>query len=376
MYSGGKPEYSPLLASYESSSTLFSIVNFLASTTAQVNWRLYRKATSGAEDERVEVVSHAALSVLNKPTQFDTRQDLFEAAQQHIDLTGEAWFIIERNSQYGIVIGIWLARPDRMSVVKSKDDFLLGYTYRQPDGLERPLKKEDVIQLRMPNPNDPYRGLSPVTSLLPAIDGDELAEFWQKSFFRNGAKPGGVVKLNQNMSDEQFKKLLERWEMQHRGIHNANRVAFMESGDYLELKYTQADMQFLELRNFTAEKIREAYGVSKSMLGIVDDVNRANNEAQEANYAKYKLKPRLERFKQALNNEFLPLFGTTTVGLEFDYDDIEIEDTSKVIADRDSRVQAAVALINAGADPVATMKAFNLPEIPFINRSDNGQVQN
>jgi phage portal protein BeeE len=135
-------------------------------------------------------------------------------------------------------------------------------------------------------------------------------------------------------------------------------------------------MQFLELRNFTAEKIREAYGVSKSMLGIVDDVNRANNEAQEANYAKYKLKPRLERFKQALNNEFLPLFGTTTVGLEFDYDDIEIEDTSKVIADRDSRVQAAVALINAGADPVATMKAFNLPEIPFINRSDNGQVQN
>lgn len=368
---GGKPEYRAQLSSYQANSTLFSVVSFLASTTAQVNWKLYRKAIDGNKDKRQEVLVHPALSVLNKPSQFDTRQDLVEATQQHVDLTGEGWWILERMNV--MPVGLWLARPDRMTVVKSPSEFILGYKYTQPDGSERPLKKEDVIQLRMPNPLDPYRGLSPLSSLLLTIDTDAYAEWYQKNFFKNGALPGGIMNITESMNDVEWKRNIQRWEDQHKGVGNANRIAFVENGSFQDISPNHTDMQFMELRGFSEDKIREAYGVSKAMLGVVDDVNRANNEAQESNYAKYKLMPRLERIKQVLNNEFLTQFGGLGLGVEFDYDDIEIEDQDKVIADRDSKVTAAVALINAGADPKATLEAFGLPDIPWTVRSNNNE---
>lgn len=364
-----KPEYRQQMEAYTANSTLFSVVSFLASTTSQVQWKLYRKAKSGKKEDREEVTVHPALSVLNKPTQFSTRQDLFEASQQHVELAGESYWVLERAAN-GWVIGVWLARPDRMTIVKSKSEFLLGYKYLNPDGSVRPLAKEDVIQLKTFDPNDPYRGISPVASLMGTIDSDSYAEHFQKNFFRNGAKPGGIIRLNEHMTDKQWKNMISRWKEQHQGVENANRIAFMENGEFLDLKYTHDEMQFLDLRNFTAEHIMQAFGLSKAMLGIVDDVNRANNEAQDASFAKYKLRPRLERFKEALNNEFLPQFkGAGNVdNLEFDYDDIDVEDTERVSAERDYNLKAVETLITLGFDPVATLKAYNFPDIPFVKQ--------
>lgn len=366
---GTKYEYRTQLESYSANSTLHSVVSFLASTTSQVGWKLYRKAASGKKEDRIEVTTHPALSILNKPTQFSTRQDLFEASEQHVELAGESFWILERTSG-GIVTGIWLARPDRMTVIKSKTEFLLGYQYVNPDGSIRPLAKEDVIQIKTPDPNDPYRGISPVASLMSTIASDTYAENFQKSFFRNGAKPGGIIRTNVTMGDDQWRRMINRWKEQHQGVENANRIAFMEQGEFLDLKYTHDEMQFLDLRKFTAEHIMEAFGVSKAMLGIVDDVNRANNEAQDAAFAKYKLKPRLERFKEALNNEFLPQFRALEMdkGFEFDYDDIDVEDTERVSSERDYNLKAVETLISLGFDPVATLKAYNFPDIPYIKK--------
>lgn len=363
---GTKPEYRIQMESYSANSTLHSVVSFLASTTSQVEWKLYRKAPSGNKEDRTEVTVHPALSVLTKPTQFSTRQDLFEASQQHIELAGESYWVLERSATR-VVTGIWLARPDRMTVVKSKSEFLLGYQYTDPDGSIRPLAKEDVIQIKTPDPNDPYRGISPVASLIGTMDADAYAEHYQKNFFRNGAKPGGIIRTNVSMGDDQWKKMISRWREQHQGVENANRIAFMEQGEFLDLKYTQDEMQFLELRKFTGEHIMEAFGLSKAMLGIVDDVNRANNEAQDASFAKYKLKPRLERFKEALNNEYLPQFVQMGLGngYEFDYDDIDVEDTDRVASERDYNLKAVETLIGLGFDPAATLKAYGFPDLPM-----------
>jgi HK97 family phage portal protein len=361
-----KPEYRIQMETYAANSTLHSVVSFLSSTTSQVGWKLYRKAASGNKEDRVEVMVHPALSILNKPTQFSTRQDLFEASQQHVELAGESYWVLERSAG-GIVKGIWLARPDRMTVVKSKTEFLLGYQYLNPDGSMRPLEKEDVMQIKTPDPVDPYRGISPVAALMGTIDSESYAEHFQKNFFRNGAKPGGVIRTNVSMGDEQWKKMIARWREQHQGVENANRIAFMEQGEFIDLKYTHDDMQFFELRQFSAEQIMQAFGLSKAMLGVVDDVNRANNEAQDASFAKYKLKPRLERFKEALNNEYLPQFAQMglTSGYEFDYDDIDVEDTDRVASERDYNLKAVETLIGLGFDPVATLEAYGFPAIPM-----------
>src|SRR6185312_11880223 len=119
---------------------------------------LYQKAASGLEEDRTEVTRHAALMVWTRPNGFMAWQEFSEVSQQHLDLAGEAWWVIVR--AFNTPIEMWPIRPDRMTPVESNTDFIAGYIYTSPDGEKVPLAREDVIMIRTPAPLDIYRGMS------------------------------------------------------------------------------------------------------------------------------------------------------------------------------------------------------------------------
>lgn len=346
--------------------TLFAIVNRTSNATAQVNWRLYRKAASGLKEDRVEVTQHAALDLINEPNKFFTRQELIESTQQHIDLTGEGWWVITRNPRSPIPLELWPVRPDRMAPIPDPVDFIRGYTYTAPDGREIELRVEDVIQIRMPNPLDPYRGLGPVQSILTEIDASRYSAEWNRNFFLNSAEPGGIIEVPNGLSDPEFDQLRERWNEQHKGIANAHRVAILEHGVWKDRKYTQRDMQFTELRQISRDVMREAFGAPAFVLGEVGDVNRATAEASKVLFAEQLTVPRLERFKGALNNDLLPLYGKDAARLlEFDYDDPVPADAAARNAELTAKATAARELIQAGYYGPAVAEAVGLPDIQY-----------
>lgn len=358
------------MEAYGAVGTLYSIVNRLANDTSAQCWHLYKKSKDNRRryaysgmDDRVEITDHAALKLLNKPNQFMTLQELIEITQQHIDLTGEGWWLLTNGSYGNFPIEIWPLRPDRVSVVTDPNEFLTGYIYTTPDGQKVPLEKESVIQMRMPNPMDIYRGIGPVQSILTDLDSAKYAAEWNRNFFRNSANPGGIIEVPEKLSDEDFKQLVTRWQEQHKGVNNAHRVSVIENGKWIPTTISMRDMQFAELRDVSSTVIREAFGMPKFKLGDVTDVNRATADASERMYARSLLKPRLERIKQALNNDLLPLFGVSGDGIEFDYDSPEPED--KEVEDKSflQKATAAKMLVDAGYDPIGVLEAVQLPPV-------------
>jgi capsid portal protein len=134
-------------------------------------------------------------------------------------------------------------------------------------------------------------------------------------------------------------------------------------------------MQLVQLRDFADKRYKQAYRISKAMLGEVDDVNRANNEAQLNMFARSIAKPRLNRLRRALNQKFLPRFrvantinGITRGGtLEFDYIDPTEADVEAARLDQTANVTAAMAVIAAGGDWDQSLAAFKLPPVPRTN---------
>jgi HK97 family phage portal protein len=348
--------------------TLFAIVSRLATAVSQVDWRLYRAAPSGMAEDRQEVTRHAALDLWNKPNEFFTRQEFVETFSQHLDLTGEGWWLIARHARMrSVPLELWPVRPDRIAPNPDPVEFIRDYTYFGPDGQRVTLQRDEVIQLRMPNPLDIYRGMGPVQALLADLDATRYSAEWNRNFFVNSALPSGIIEAPENLSDDQFDTLRDRWEEQHRGVAAAHRVAILEGGlKWVDRRFTMADMQFTELRGMSRELIREAFGFPKSMLGTVDDVNRANAEAGEVMFARWLVVPRLERIKQALNAELLPMFGDTARGLEFDYCDPVPEDAEAADRERTSKAQAAKALVEAGYEPADVLGAVGLPEMGYV----------
>jgi len=341
------------LETYHLNSTLYSVVSTLATATSQVPFTLWRKASKPEDRSPVERPNQV-LRLFQNPNPFYTFQELIETAQQHVELTGEGWFVVQYLEGTRIPEQLWVVRPDRMQVVPSADDFIAGYIYHGFDGEKIPLSREDVILIRDPDPMNPYRGSSPLRALMPTIEGEHLAELYSRNFFRNGAEPGGLIEVEGNLSDEEFERMLKRWNEQHKGVSNAHRVAILEKARWKDRKYTNQDMQFSELRNLSRELILEAYAFPKAMSGNVNDVNRANAEAGEYKFSKWNLVPRLERIKSALNNDLLPLFGTAASRLEFDYD-------SPVMEDINAKANAVKTLTDAGYDHEDVLAVAGLP---------------
>jgi HK97 family phage portal protein len=355
--------------------TLFAIANLTSEAISQVDWKLYRKQTDNRRryayegmDARVEVTDHMALRVWNKPNPFMTQQEFIESYEQHRLLTGEAWWLPGRMNGLSFPTELWIARPDRMDVVPSPTDFLSGYTYRNPDGTLVPLELNEVIQLRTPNPVDPYRGWGAVQSILADLDASRLSAEWNRRFFYNDARPNGIIELPDQIDDGEFQRLKRRWREQHQGVSNAGRVSILTNGmKWVDTKLTQRDMQFVELRDVSREVIREAFHFPKPMLGGVDDINRANAEAGEYVFARWLVKNACERTKQALNYDFLPMFGSTGEGVEFDYVSPVPEDKAACNAEITAKSAAYVALVNAGADPELTSEYLGIPDLGYTS---------
>ena len=344
---------------------VLAIVDSLAGNVADVEWKLYRKPRGKTDAERTEVTEHPALVVLNRPNRFMTRQELFEVSQQHIELVGEAWWVFARDGRVDMPLEIWPVRPDRMAPNEHPLDYIDGYTYTTPDGGKVRLEDNEVLFARRPNPWDAYRGLGTLQSVLMHADSERYTAEWNRNFFLNGAPPGGLIEVEKRLSDPEFDEMSERWADQHRGVANAHRVAILENGaKWKDVLYTAKDMMLVELLALSDEKIRQAWSFPKPMLGTVEDVNRANAEAATYVFAKWHLVRRLNRWKAALDNDFLPLFPASE-GLEFDFESPVPEDEAAENAERDSKVKAVIDLIAAGFEVDAVLGWADFPALPY-----------
>ena len=374
-----------LIRSFKTNGTVQANVSLLASATASQKWCLYRQAPADGRvryttsdkgsDQRVQVVQHAALNVLDNPAVIEVngirrpvwdRMGLFEVSQIWLEQTGKAHWVVDRGaSESPVPLGLWPVRPDRMTPVPDRDRFLAGWIYTSPDGREKiPLLPTDVIFARYPDPEDPYGGCGPIQSVLTDIEAARYASEWNRNYFINSAEPGGVIQVDHELDDEEFNELVDRWRDTHRGVARAHRIAVLEAGaTWVPNAHSMKDMDFAALRTIMADTIRESLGMHKVMTGISDDVNRANAQTGEEVFASWKVAPRLDRWRNVLNSQYLPLFGATGNGVEFDYIFPTPVNREQDALELKTKSEAALTLVTAGYDQKQVLAAVGLPDM-------------
>lgn len=357
------PEAERAFDAYGSVGTLFAIVSQIGNAFASVPWHLYKRTSVRDQARRTEVLNHGFMYLWDRPNEFMTGRRFREATQQHLDLVGECCIVL--NTVGTLVIEMWPVRPDRIEVIKHPTKFITGYVYHGPEGEEVPLGKDQVIRIMYPNPRDPYRGMGPVQAVLADIDAARYSAEWNRNFFINGARPGGIIEVDRKMSDKEFNEFLSRWRQQHQGVANAHRVAVLENAKWQDVSFSMTDMQFAQLRDLSRELIREAFAFPKPMLGTVDDVNRANAEAGKEIMAEGQTIPRLNRWKDEINTFLLPRFANGPT-LVIDFEDPTPVNRELENATRLAQTTGAANLVKVGYDPAGTLEAMGLPAIDWV----------
>lgn len=281
---------------------------------ANVDIKLMRQLSNG---EVEEVVEHPALQLLDHVNTYMSRQELLEVTYAHMDLAGESFWMVDRGeSATGEPQSIIPLVPYNMKVVPGTERLLEGYIYNPQgfmDGQEVPLKPEEVVFMREPNPNNPFRGMSAIAASALTIDNDDAQEEWSFNFFKHGATSDPVFETEHTIDEESLKKHYTELEKNFSGSRNARKPMILHGGMKLSTGHQlmQKDMEFLEGQKWTRDKIMSIIGTTKVILGVVEDVNRANAEASEYVFAKYMIAPRVRKLVGFLNEYYLPMFKGT-----------------------------------------------------------------
>lgn len=371
----GKASRETFMRQYGASGTIYGIISLLAETAATPEWHLYKKTpvdgrrryTTGdkGSDQRIEVIQHAAIQLWNSPNDFHSGFEFREGAQQHEELTGETFWVLD--TEAGFPTSMWYVRPDRMEPVPDPDLYLVGWIYTGPSGEQVPLRANEVILEKRPDPLDPYRGAGPVASIMPNIQQQRYATEYQRNLFLNGADPGGVIVVPNRLSEPQFDELIDRWREAHRGVARAGHVGVLEDGaTWIPNSHSNKDMEYGNLRLANRDELREAWRIHKAMMGTSDDVNRANATTAQEVFVSWQVIPRLNRRRDTLNSKLLPLFGHADKTVEFDFEDPSPENAEAAALELHEKAQAAQALVNAGYDPHDVLETVGLPDMKVV----------
>lgn len=267
-------------------------------------------------DDVVPVENHPAEMLLLKPNLDMTQRELMEFWFMHLDLSGESFTFVERSGLKQTPTALIPMFPHRMTVKPGTGNAIIGsYTYKvQQNGevKELPLTKEEVLFQKETDPNVLHRGMGIVRAAYQTIDTDEAQEKWNWKWFENGASMKPMFETDQFINEDALKVLYGQLHTNWSGLDNAHKAMILHSGLKLSPQgFTHKEMEYLEGQRWTRDKLMALFGMTKTLLGVTEDVNFSNAAVAEMVFAKYTLKPRIQKVVDYLNEFYLPMFPGT-----------------------------------------------------------------
>jgi phage portal protein BeeE len=279
---------------------------FIRDTKAQTwgpKYRRRRLAELKAADQLVEIEDHPLLTLLKDPNAFHVGTSVRRLFQLYLDLVGESFGVIERN-EFGVPASVWPVPPHWISAtpIASAPFFEIEVgTFRAQ------VPVSEMIWMAEANPENPYeRGRGTAQSLGDELDVSEYIVKFQKSFFWNQARPDLLV-YSDEMTPEQTRSLENYWDARTRSFWRAFRPLFLNfKPEILEIKKSFSEMQMTDLSSEKRDTIVQVFGIPPEIIGIIESSNRATIQAADDLYARYVLEPRLEFWREYMQERLAP----------------------------------------------------------------------
>nr|DAT57962.1 MAG TPA: portal protein [Caudoviricetes sp.] len=308
---------------------VFAANSAISEECASVELKLYKKRKNG---DREEIFDHEILDLLRRPNGWLRGSQFWSLYYQYMNLTGEAYILKMRNGE--IMDAGSSEIPHALHVVPSHlASLILGDTkddsYIRFIGKDIPLGS--FIRDINPDPENPYRGRSVITASAMTLDTDYRMREWNRGLFANAARPSAVLEVPDVMTDETYERLRKQMDEAHAGSDNAFKQIILEGGAKLvPYSLNQQDLDFLASRKFSKDEIFAMFRTSPSIVGMTEDVNRANAEAQDYTMAKRVVLPRVRGLKELLNVELVEKYDPA---LEIDFVNPVPEDKTQALAE-------------------------------------------
>lgn len=283
---------------------VYTANNVIAEACADVPLHLY-KVNKNGEDERI--FEHEIIDLLDRPNNYITGHQMNQLYYSYMNLVGESYeYLIDdgKISRRKLPLAIHILPAHMVQFSIGKNGVSIKYNNQDYD-------PESIVRDLRPDPRNPYRGLGIVEASAASIDTDNQATKFNRSFFANAARPSLVFEVDQELGEKGAKRLKQEIQDLNSGAENAGRPIVAENAKVKNIMISQREMDYLASRKFTKDEILAMFRVSPAVLGMVENVNKANMEAAELYFAKYIIAPRVNQRAQTLNATLVRPYDAT-----------------------------------------------------------------
>ena len=345
---------------YATSTPVYSAIRTRADALSRPPVVVYRRTGSDTGSHRLPVgPEHPAQQLLERVNRWYTRADLWRATEIYLNLWGSAYWMLDRDADGNREL--WPLRPDRVSIVPDKDEYIRGFVYHGRNRMVA-LTTEEVVWFRYFNPLEEYAGLSPVAPSRLAVDMGKDGLRFNRNFLRNSAQPDFVILANEQMNDSEVEDFYRRWEARFRGPANAHRPAVASFvRDIKTLGLSHREMDFIQGLRWSLEEVSRAFGVPRPLLSDLERATFSNVNAAERFFWRNTMVPEMTFLAEQVTRKLFPLLGYEGLEMEFELSAIEA-----LAEDQNARASRESQLLDRGVLTINEVRrSRGMPDVPW-----------
>ncbi len=244
------------------------------------------------EDEAGELTrnygSNAERVMLN-PNPHMTRTDFMNNLIRSVYFNGNGYAYAERNGTRAVG-ALYLLDPKNVNPVQDPETGDIFYWVSatangkfDPDR-DNIYPERDILHVKINiDPKNPLKGVSPLTAAANSIAASNAITGHQASFFKNMARPSGVLTTDANLNREQMLQLRDAVAKQTQG-KDSGKVPILGNGlKWESMALTSQDSQMVEALGMTIASISRVFRVPPAMINNMDG-STFNNAEQMNNW--------------------------------------------------------------------------------------------
>lgn len=333
---------------------VFSCITLIANDIAKLRPRLVKLDENGIW---LETKNAAYDPVLRRPNRYQNRIQFFQAWITSLLINGNTYILKERDNR-NVVVGLYVLDPLKV-IPAVADDGSIWYDVPAEslsgtnDGRDLRIPSSEIIHDRYTTFYHDLIGISPLYAAALSVGQGREIQKNSASFFRNNARPGGILTAPGSVSDETVQQLRTYWEENYTG-NNAGKVAVLADGlTYKSFEVqTAQNSQVIEQLKWTSEVVCSVFHVPPYKIGVGNPPTGGGLEAENIRYYSEALQIRTESIELLLDEGLNMPSG---MGVYFDLDDLFKMDTKTLIENEEIAVGAGIKKLNEAR------KRFNLP---------------
>lgn len=297
-------------------SSVWACVRLITESVASLPVRVYKKEGDGprsyAEDHPLNQLFE------NKVNRWQTRTEFFETLTMQLVLSGNGYVMIQRNAK-GQIIGLVPLMSAQMEVTLLDDGDLL---YQYTDGSNvKVYSSQSIWHIKCMG--NGVVGLSPLSYARNSLGLAIAGETRTTKIMSNGAKPAGVLMVDQLLKPDQRQAIRENFKGLTAG--EDDRLFVLEANmKYQQVSMAPKDIELLESRRFQTEDIARFFGVPSVLINDTGGTTAWGSGIYQIVQGFYKLglRPYLERYESSMKAWLLPMKDRRNYEIEFEFNSL------------------------------------------------------